>query len=96
MKKQTCGNCKYSRPEFAGEDLKCHRHAPAPYNAMVFHLGELIRDCAWSLRQAHNIENPDKYDEVNRDVTEGPDYAVWPKVERDDWCAEWKRAAADR
>jgi hypothetical protein len=90
-KKANCGNCKYARPQFANEkQLECHRHAPVPYNAMVFCLGELIRDCAWSLRVAHNVEEPSEHDQLRNDVTEAPDYAVWPKIERDDWCAEWR------
>lgn len=90
MSEENCGNCKYSRGKFAEEGtLQCRRHAPAPYNALVFSLGDLIRDCAWSLRIAHNIEEPSKHDVVANEITEVPDYAVWPVVERDEWCGEW-------
>jgi hypothetical protein len=93
-----CGTCKYSRPEFANESqLECHRRAPAPYNAMVFRLGELIRDCAWSLRKTANIETTSDDFDVWNEVTEAPDYALWPKVERDEWCGDWaEKAAAGR
>lgn len=87
-----CGTCKYSRLQFASKaQLECHRHAPAPYNAMTFRLGELIRDCAWSLRKMANIETTKDDDDVWYEVTEGLSYAVWPEVERDDWCAEWAK-----
>jgi hypothetical protein len=89
-KKANCGNCKNARPAFASERLECHRHAPAPYNALVFYISELLRDCAWSLRSAHNIEEPWEHDDLRSEATEAPDHAVWPTIERDDWCAEWR------
>jgi hypothetical protein len=88
---ENCGNCKYARPQFANErQLTCHCHAPEPFNAIVYRLGELIRDCAWSLRQGNNIEEPSENDDLRDDVTEAPHYTIWSEVERDEWCGEWK------
>lgn len=92
MAEKLCQNCRYAKPRFAAEnDLECHRRAPLPYNALVFHLGELIRDIAWNIYVKEMGEKPDKYSELQRETTEAGDYAVWPQVERDDFCGEWEK-----
>jgi hypothetical protein len=89
-----CNNCRFVYLQ-VDEKLQCRRRAPLPYNAQLFHLSELVRDIAWSARRAANIEEP-KEDEdddmgLNKEATEAFDYAVWPEIERDDWCGEWSR-----
>lgn len=87
---ESCENCRYVRTKNGERSLACHRRAPLPYNAMVFYVAELIRDIAWII---HNNElgEPEKHDDVGKEATEANDYAVWPEVEVDDWCGEWRQ-----
>lgn len=86
-----CENCQYSRARIDGGDrLQCHRRAPEPYNALVFHIGELIRDIAWNIYIEKIGEEPDKYSDLQKEATEANDYAVWPEVDHDDFCGEWE------
>jgi hypothetical protein len=89
MTEQCCDNCRFMKLR-VDKKRQCLRHAPQPYNAMLFYLGELLRDVAWSVRASANIEAPSKDDELNKEATEVWDYAVWPEVEPDDWCGEWQ------
>lgn len=91
---KVCENCRYAQP--FGDRLTCHRRAPVPYNALVFHIGELIRDIAWIIHVKEMGEEPDKYSELRKEATEASDYAVWPEVERDDFCGEWERGKDGR
>lgn len=89
---KTCENCMYAKPKFADESkLTCHRRAPLPYNSLVFHIGELIRNIAWNIYVKELEEEPDKLSELQIETTEAGDYAVWPEVERDDFCGEWEK-----
>jgi hypothetical protein len=89
---QRCDNCRFARVRGADKKRQCLRHAPQPYNAMIFYFGELLRDVAWSTRALANIETPSEHDDLSKEATEAKDYAVWPEVELDDWCGEWQVA----
>lgn len=75
--------------------FECRRHAPrpAPYAQMkwlAYHNSELLRDIAWTLRVAHDIETPEKYDDLNKEATEVFGDDKWPTVDEDDWCGEFE------
>jgi hypothetical protein len=94
---ECCDNCRYAYRQVDNKH-QCRRRAPQPYAANIFQLGELLRDVAWSVRVIGNMPVPDDDDEktakevpseIRDEFTEAGDYAVWPEVERDDWCGEW-------
>lgn len=91
---ENCENCRYSQPKIEGKGLTCHRRAPLPYNAMVFYVAELIRDIAWNIH-IKEVGEPDKHDDVSKEATEADDYVVWPEVERDDFCGEFRKKKHD-
>ena len=88
---ECCDNCRFAYRTVSNK-MECHRRAPEPYTAWLFRLGEIVRDIAWNYRIINNIKTDEKDlvdREITDDVTEGPDYACWPVVERDDWCGEY-------
>jgi hypothetical protein len=86
---EECSNCHYLRKIWTHKS-ECHRRAPIPVDAYRFYIGELLRDLAWCVHVMSNVEAPSKYDDINKEATEAVDYAMWPEVELDDWCGEWK------
>src|SRR5262245_46506662 len=91
MTEECCDTCRFIYRAI-DDKLQCRRRAPQPYNAMTFRLGEILRDIAWNYRVVHEIPTDEKNpvdQEITDDITEGPDYAIWPEVERDEWCGEW-------
>lgn len=87
---ESCENCKYCRPATGG-GMHCQRRAPVPFNALVFHLGELVRSIAWNAHVKAFDVAPEEDSDVGKEVTEAPMYTVWPDVEINDWCGEWKK-----
>ena len=55
-----------------------------------YHNSELLRDIAWTLRVAHDIEKPDDHDDLNIEATQVFDDDRWPTVDADDWCGEFE------
>jgi len=79
--------------------FECRRRAPAPFNAREFFFHELLRDIAWSGRVLAHVPLPkddDKDDELSSISSEVNRYAVWPEVDRDDWCGEWEQGEDKR
>ena len=70
---------------------ECHRRAPLPHNALIYYLGELFRDIAWSQHTIAGLDPPSQHDDLNKEMTEATHYAVWPEVDPDEWCGEWGR-----
>lgn len=79
-----CRNCRFFKRG------SCRRYAPQPYNFIIYHALELIRDIAWSLREQSNIEEASSSDVTGTDATEASSYAIWPDVDEMDWCGEWE------
>lgn len=90
MEKECCENCRYSRPKGdASYGFECRRQAPAPYNALAFHFGDLIREVGWIIHIQAMGKDPEEVSDLRNETTEAGDYAVWPAVNGDEWCGEW-------
>ena len=81
-----CKECRF----FESRLEECRRRAPVPSRRWLdFHNSELLRDIAWTLRQAHNVEEPNSHDDICQEATECGQER-WPHVDEKDWCGEFE------
>jgi hypothetical protein len=91
-KHESCQTCFYARQNPLNQ-FQCHRNAPQPVNYSLFDFRQLLRDIARSLRESANTEDPGGRVMIE---DECPFDAVWPEVEPDEWCGDWReRTLAD-
>jgi hypothetical protein len=86
-----CRHCAF----YESLAFECRRYAPRPaqyprMQSLDLHNSELLRDIAWTLHVAHEIEAPSKYDDLNTDAAQVVDDDRWPTVDPDDWCGEFE------
>ncbi len=89
---RACRHCAF----YNGLLFECRRYAPRPalYNQMKsldLHNSELLRDIAWTLHVAYDIEAPPKGDDLNQGASDvAGEEDKWPTVDPDDWCGEFE------
>lgn len=90
MDEECCENCRYSKPVDTHLGFVCHRQAPVPYNALAFHFGNMIREIGWILHIQVMGKAPEEDSDLTNETTEAGDHGIWPAVNGDEWCGEWK------
>lgn len=98
MKPKRCDTCRYWRvregtQSHHADDVEgdCRRRAPQPFNYLLFHELELLREMAWTLRALADLEEPPRYDVLHTEAMSAMEAASWPRVNGDGWCGEWER-----